>query len=318
MPTPPLNAAGAFDAGAFYQQAAEQSQAADPMLRSLLAELDALQSQSGYKLQPGELASVINYIKSGGSNQDMTAAGIFNKLIPGSSWGGRGDGPLGELMKRYSTLGDRSRTAQYEGDPNAATPGAGAAAGQPGDVDQRAAITAQIQDFYKRMTMPVTDAAGNITEPVVKQLATIGRSMGLQGASGSGIQGGAASAAGSASAMSNALPYLQQRASLAAGANQLLQNGQLGYEASNQGLMDLNRRAQEMQNDVTQANYQNSVNRAQGTASTLGGVVGALAEFGLGIPGATKIGTNLAASLGGQTVAPPTYAPYKQNTGGAA
>ena len=194
----------------------------------------------------------------------------------------------------------------------------GAAGGKPGDVDQRANITAQIQDFYKRMTMPVTDAAGNITEPVVKQLATIGRSMGLQGASGAGIQGGAASAAGSASAMANALPYLQQRASLAAGANQLLQNGQLGYEASNQGLIGLNQRAQEMQNDVTQANYQNSVNRAQGTASTLGGVVGALAEFGLGIPGATKIGTNLAASLGGQTVAPPTYAPYKQNTGGAA
>lgn len=218
---------------------------------------------------------------------------------------GKGD----EFLRKYADetglqLGDIQATQEEAKGPT------------PGDIDQRAAITRQIQDFYNRMNAPVTDAAGNITEPIVKQLAMIGRNMGLQKSSSAGIQGGAASLAAAAAAQANSLPYLQQRASLAAGANQLLQNGQMGYEQLNQGAYGLNLRAQDMENEQQQALYNQRVGQGQGLGSTLGGVLGAVGGAFLGNPQmGAQLGTSLGGSIGGQvagakTPTPKSYRPY--------
>lgn len=187
----------------------------------------------------------------------------------------------------------------------------GAAAVDPA-VARRADITRQLQQFADMLAQPVVGPDGRPTDPIVKQLAQIGTSAGIRSANQSGIQGGAATSIGEASAMQNALPYLQQRQSLQAQALGMIKNDALTNEQLDQGAYGLGLQSQQLNNQVAMGNYNNQVNNAQSIGGTILGALGTGVGAYLGNPQlGAQIGTGLGGALGGMTVRQPSLGSVK-------
>lgn len=182
---------------------------------------------------------------------------------------------------------------------------------------QQMDTTAQIKDFIARMSAPVVDAQGRITDPILKQLATIGYNGGMNAAGDRGIAGGAASSQAAAMAQQTGLPYLQQRQSLAAQGLGLLNNNTLTSEQLAQNAYGLNLQAQGLNNQLALGQYGQQVQGAQGVGSIIGGglgaLVGGLATAGnpAGIGAGLTAGASIGGGIAGQAIAPPKLGSFK-------
>lgn len=232
----------------------------------------------------------------------------------------RKDAQWADAMKYMNT--DADGAALNEAITNGSLTGDSAApeAAAPDETWKRGEIQRQLQEFAKRMMDTSVDENGNSTDSLVNQLAKMGQSQGLQGASNRGIQGGVATQIGLASAQQSAMPYLQQKNALGLQALGMVNNASATTESLAQDAAGLNLTAQRQANDVSLGAYNQKVNAAQGAWGTVGAIGGGIlgAYAGNSKAGAT-MGSNLLGGLGGSGVPRPNLqSPRPYKSGGSA